>query len=345
MKNTVLQFYSENVPIMKRRKRGGLYPCKLIIIFNPSRLIENNTYINRIWNADVFVSSIRLFNEKIKWIFEKIIPDIHGINYFTLSRIDITKDISGIPENMIQEYIKTIRRFPLNYGYSLNTQLEENCPTFKYENSVNIINKSRGIEFVLYNKHQATIDQKYPDEIQAHYTDTLRMELRCGRKFIKKNNKDFDVFNSLKYFYINMNSIVEDTFYKLFSHGYDSCFLSHYWLEETIKNKRKYKEKKKKKQGKMLKIVNFLYRNSDKNLNEALDYFSPSKKSQATIMNYFSKIQLSPIAIQSPDIPYMQSVESLLEFEIPSTNDIKYFDMVRINSRGKKVFFHSKKWL
>lgn len=67
----------------------------------------------------------------------------------------------------------------------------------------------------------------------------------------------------------------------------------------------------------MLKIVNHLYKNSDKNLNEALDYFSPSKKSQVTIMEAFHKIQLSPISIQSPDIPYMQSVESLLEFEIP----------------------------
>ena len=92
----------------------------------------------------------------------------------------------------------------------------------------------------------------------------------------------------------------------------------------------------------MLKIVNFLYRNSDKNLNEALDYFSPSKKSQATIMEAFQEIQLSPIAIQSPDIPYMQSVESLLEFQNPSTNEIRYFDMIRIRSRGKKVFFTAK---
>ena len=105
---------------------------------------------------------------------------------------------------------------------------------------------------------------------------------------------------------------------------------------------REEKEKKKKKQGKMLKIVNFLYRNSDKNLNEALDYFSPSKKSQATIMEAFQEIQLSPIAIQSPDIPYMQTVESLLEFQNPSTNEIRYFDIIRIRSRGKKVFFTAK---
>ena len=92
----------------------------------------------------------------------------------------------------------------------------------------------------------------------------------------------------------------------------------------------------------MLKIVNFLYRNSDKNLNEALDYLLLSKKSQATIMETFHKIHLSPIAIQSTDIPYMQSVESLLEFQNPSTNEIRYFDIIRIRSRGKKVFFTAK---
>ena len=200
----------------EKKKKGNKYGYKLIVIFNPSRLIENNTYINRIWNADVFVSSISLFNEKLKFIFENIIPDISGIDDFVLSRIDITKDISAIPENVIQEYIKTIRRFPLKYGYSLNTQLEENCPAFKYENSVNIINKSSEIEFVLYNKHQATIDQKYPDEIQNYYANTWRMDLRCGRKFIKKNTKNLDVFYSLIYFFIYKESMVKDIFYRLF---------------------------------------------------------------------------------------------------------------------------------
>ena len=89
-----------------------------------------------------------------------------------------------------------------------------------------------------------------------------------------------------------MNSIVEDVFYRLFSHGYDSCFLSHYWLEKVIKKKYGSKEKKK---SKMLKLVNFLYRNPDKTLDEALNYLLLSKKSQATIMETFHKIHLSPI--------------------------------------------------
>lgn len=341
-----LQYEKDGITISFRKctddeikRKGKRYGYKLIIIFNPSRLIENNTYINRIWNIDVFISSIKLFNEKIKLIFEKVLPDISGIDDFVLSRIDITKDIFGIPENIIQEYIKTIRRFSLNYGYALNTQLEEKCSEFRYEDSVNIINNSRGIEFVLYNKHQATVDQKYPDEIQEYFNDVLRMELRCSRKFIKKKSKDLDMFCSLVYFYLNMQTMVKDIFYKIFSYGYNSCFLSHYWLEKVIIKEFDSKEKKKKK---MIQLVNFLYRNSEKSLDESLTKLYPSKKSQSTIMENFCKLKLFPTAIQSSYIPYMQSIESLLEFEQPNSKEIKYYDIIRIRSRGKEVFIHQK---
>ena len=43
------------------------------------------------------------------------------------------------------------------------------------------------------------------------------------------------------------------------------------------------------------------------------------------------------------DIPYMQSIESLLEFEQPNSKEIKYYDIIRIRSRGKEVFIHQNK--
>ena len=134
-----------------------------------------------------------------------------------------------------------------------------------------------------------------------------------------------------------MKSIVDDVFYKIFSYGYDLCSLSNYWLEKVIKKKYDSKENK---QKKMLKFVNCLHRHPDKSLDDALTKLFPSKKSQATIMDAFHEIQNSPIAVQSTDIPYMQSIKSLLEFENLSTNDIKYFDIVRIRSREKDVFLH-----
>ena len=108
-----------------------------------------------------------------------------------MTRIDITKDIKGIPENLIHEYILLMRRMRLYSGYSFNTNLEKNCTEFRKEDSVNIVSDSQGIEFVIYNKHRAAIDNNYDDEILGYYEDTMRMELRCNRKFIKKENKGF----------------------------------------------------------------------------------------------------------------------------------------------------------
>ena len=125
------------------KRKGFHYPYKLILIVNPSRLIETGTYVNKIYNYNNFMQSLLVLNEKIRIIFSELIPEITGINCFDLSRVDITKDIFGIPENVIHEYITIIRKLPLHYGYHLNYNLEEKCLSFNPENSVNIVSDSR----------------------------------------------------------------------------------------------------------------------------------------------------------------------------------------------------------
>ncbi|MCI7804483.1 MAG: hypothetical protein MR503_05330, partial [Oscillospiraceae bacterium] len=61
--------------------------------------------------------SIDILDEKIRSIFSELIPEISGIDCFNLSRVDITKDILSVPENVIHEYIRIIRQLPLHYGY------------------------------------------------------------------------------------------------------------------------------------------------------------------------------------------------------------------------------------
>lgn len=90
----------------------------------------------------------------------------------------------------------------------------------------------------------------------------------------------------------------------------------------------------------MLKLVNYMYKNSDKNLDDALSQLFPSIKTKKTVMDDFDGIAPSPIAVQSADIPFMQSVESLLEFKNPNKNEVNYFDAIRTRSRGKEVFLH-----
>lgn len=322
------------------KRKGACYPFKLTLVVNPSRLIEPGTYANKIFNPDDFLCSIDILDEKIRSIFSELIPEIYGIDSFNLSRVDITKDILTVPENVIHEYIRIIRQLPLHYGYHINSQLEENCLSYNPENSVNIVNNSNKTEFVLYNKHQATIDQSYPAEIQDHYKDVLRMELRCGRNFIKKETKDMKVSDALIYFYCKMHYFMSKIFKIIFSWSSSVCFLSYSWQKKLIK---KSTGSKKKKREKMLNLAGSLHKNPDRDFEDVLFRLFKSDKARTNITSYFTSISLSPIAISSPDIMFMQSLNSLLEFKKLSKEEGFYFEFIRSKEKGKELFLHYSK--
>lgn len=322
------------------KRKGPCYPFKLTLVVNPSRLIEPGTYVNKIFNPDDFMYAIDILDEKIKSIFSELIPEISGIDSFNLSRVDITKDILNVPENVIHEYIRIIRQLPLHYGYHINSQLEENCLSYNPDYSVNIVNDSNKTEFVLYNKHHATIDQGYPTEIQEYYKDVLRMELRCGRNFIKKETKDMEVSDALRYFYRNMHSVVPYIYDIIFTRGGSVCFLSYSWLKKMIK---KSTGSKKKKREKMLNLAGSLHKNPNKDFDDILFRLFKSDKARTNITSYFTSICLSPIAISSPDILFMQSLDSLLEFKKLSKEEGFYFEFLRSKEKGKELFLHYSK--
>lgn len=322
------------------KRKGACYPFKLTLVVNPSRLIEPGTYANKIFNPDDFLCSIDILDEKIRSIFSELIPEIYGIDSFNLSRVDITKDILNVPENVIHEYIRIIRQMPLHYGYHINSQLEENCLSYNPDYSVNIVNDSNKTEFVLYNKHHATIDQGYPTEIQEYYKDVLRMELRCGRNFIKKKTKGKEVSDALRYFYCNMHSVMSEIYDRIFTWGGSVCFLSYSWQKKMIK---KSTGSKKKKREKMLNLAGSLHKNPNKDFDDILFRLFNSDKSRNNITSYFTNISLSPIAISSPDIMFMQSLDSLLEFKKLSKYESSYFEFLRSKEKGKELFLHYSK--
>ena len=303
-------------------------------------MIEPGTYENKIFNADDFVRSVCILDKMINSIFNKLIPDITGIDYFKLSRIDITKDIHDIPENIIHEYIGLIRKLPLHCGYHLNNQLEEKCPSYSQKDSVNIVNDTNKTEFVLYNKHKATIDQNYPEDIQERYKDILRMELRCGRNYIRKQIKKKSSSKALAYFYFNMHSIVSDIFSRIFYWGDDVCVISYRWLKNRIK---KANGNKKKKTEKMLNLASILHKNPDKEFDNILFRLFNSDKARNNVISYFTSKSLSSIAISAPDIPYLQSLNSLLEFKMLSEDEKFYFRFLKSKERDREVFLHYPK--
>ena len=141
-----------SLPCMKEG-RDGKRNYKLSLVVNPSRLIEEYTCVNRIEGYRDLEKAIDSLNGFISRLFSPLI-----LNDFNLGRIDITRDIRKVPERIIREYILLMRTMTLGYGYKKNKKLEENTKCFRIDDSFNVLNKSQGAEFVVYNKHRAAID-------------------------------------------------------------------------------------------------------------------------------------------------------------------------------------------
>ena len=75
-------------------------------------------------------------------------------------------------------------------------------------------------------------------------------------------------------------------------------------------------------------------------LAEALENYKGSDDAKQNLLNYFDKAGISPIPIQRYDIPFMQSIDSILEFDEPNEADRKYSNYLKQKTRSKEVFFH-----
>ena len=100
------------------------------------------------------------------------------------------------------------------------------------------------MEFVIYNKHRAAIDNNYDDEILGYYENTMRMELRCNRKFIKVKTKHSDgIFDEIIDIYEKMHIIVRNVFRHIFFDP-DLCYVSGRLFNQIISEKCGTKKKK-----------------------------------------------------------------------------------------------------
>ena len=306
------------------------------LIINPSRLLVEDTYTNKIHTTCDFQPALKKLNETIKILFANK-THVRDINSFRLHRIDITKDIQNIPEHLIQEYILLARRMRHYAGYKFNEKLENNCDKFRKEDSLNLLNKSQGIEFVIYNKHRAAEDMRYNDAIK-YYADTLRMELRCNRKFIKKRiKKSWGTIDELYTIYNHMHEIFKGIFYKVFFEP-SLCYVSDELLKTIIWDSYG------KKYSKIIKMLGFakLVRSGEEmTIDDAISEIECSYKVKSNLLSYFDEIKLSPLNIGDRNISFLQSLESLLEMTEPSPYEIKYFKLAAEKS-DDIPFFHRK---
>ena len=310
------------------------YNLKLFI--NPSRLLVEDTYTNKIHTLSDFHSAIIKLNDEIVSMFYKY-TGIRGVADFKLKRIDITKDIHNIPEHLVQEYILLARRMRHYSGYHINRELEDKCNGFRKEDSLNLLNNSQKIEFVLYNKHQAAIDMKYNDAIEL-YADTLRMEIRCNRKFIKKiAARSQGTHCELISIYSNMEELAKKIFYEVFFDP-SLCYVSDELLKTIICDSYK---KQYSKIIKMLGFANLVRFGEGKTIDDALNEMDCSDKVRSKLLSYFDKIKLSPLNIRDKNIHFIQSLESILEMCEPSQLEKEYYKLA-VETFDDIPFFHEQ---
>lgn len=308
---------------------------KFVITVSTDNIPYKKDKTEHIYDFDGFMEVIRLMNEFI----ELRLPG-ENINSLELTRIDITKDIQGIPEPMIQEYILMMRNIFSPCYFDFNKQLEENTKGFRKEDSFNALRSwktSSEVEFVVYNKHRAAVDKNMSDKELEFYKDTLRMEIRCFRRFYRERVKGLSTIDALKYIFIHKEDIARSIYDEVFIRYNDVCFMQDHWLKKMIVRKNSGKEKKCKK---MLWLADRLSYKKHPPLFELLDEYSKDRKSQTRLLNYFSELGAAPFPIKNKDIPFMQSIESLLEFQPTTENDRKLFKYLKKKTRGKQVFLH-----
>ena len=250
-----------------------------------------------------------------------------------LSRLDITNDIHDIPEYSIQEYISLMRRSSLSRGYKLNGDLENNTPEFRCEDSFNVYNKSLGVEFVVYNKQRAAFDQNYPPEYLYYYENTMRVELRCKRRYINKLTKDLSTTEALLFMYKKRFELVSDVYEKMFKYRTDLCYISRRW--QLIFIEKKFGNMKTaKKVIDYLKKLNKLGVKFDAALYESYN----TVKTRTKTPSMFNELGFSPVYIQSKTISYMSSLDTVLGFSESKKKD-KCYKIIKHSKGRKKVIF------
>lgn len=312
----------------KKEGKDGKGNHKLILIVNPSKLIEPGTFSNNITCGDDFEMALVTLDRMISSLFHEL-----EIDDFKLSRMDLTNDIHNVPESIIQGYILIMRKMSLSRGYRPNTELEENTPEFRCEDSFNVCNVSQGAEFVVYNKHRASIDQGYPQEVLYSFEDTMRVELRCSRRYINRKTKGLATSDALLLMYLSRADLVKEFYDAMFRYRTDLCYVSERWqgllIEKWYGGKKKAQKLKD-----CIKKLSYM----EIHLETALYDSYNTKKVRTRTPSVLNDIGFSPIPIQQNTASYMSPLDIVLGFAESKKKD-KCYKIIKHSKGRKKVIF------
>ena len=77
----------------------------------------------------------------------------------------------------------------------------------------------------------------------------------------------------------------------------------------------------------MLGFAKLVRSGEEMTIDDAISEIECSYKVKSNLLSYFDEIKLSPLNIGDRNIPFLQSLESLLEMMEPSPYEIEYFKL------------------
>ena len=231
-----------------------------------------------------------------------------------------------------------MRQLYLTLGFHHNKKLEENTEDFDPDSSFNAVNDSKKVEFVVYNKgHEVRSKKNSSDEQKDHYKDTMRVEVRCRKKFADKLSEKAYTAQKLVEIYRRRMEVIRDVFDDVFVLNKDSCFISPYWQKKQIK---KYVSGKTKLGEKMNDFSKQLAHASRPTMESVIENSEKCQRSVSKLLSKFEDMGVSSVPTSDKETPFLQSLNTLLGFSPPSEEEKALYEYIRRKSRGKEVFWY-----
>lgn len=194
-------------------------------------------------------------------------------------------------------------------------------------------------EFVVYNKARAAIDQDLTVTELEYYKNTMRLELRCYKSYIRKMADETTTIEILRHMFERRSYFIEREFYRIFDvEEITQSFLNIYWLKKYIKRSIDGKPKHKKY---MIDLATILDRDSLPNITDARLIYCDKHNSSLGVMNWFEDIHISPVTIQNKEYPFLQSLSSALGFNAPTPTDTRLYEYLLKKTRNRKFYLRA----
>ena len=90
----------------------------------------------------------------------------------------------------------------------------------------------------------------------------------------------------------------------------------------------------------MVTLLNGLDKYPEESLQTVLDALYCSEKRQQKIKDNYEEYGVSPITIRDTTVPFIQSLDSLLEFEIVTFSELDLYEIAKMKYDDGEVFLH-----